>query len=138
MGSSVLMVRIPGSYDCRIQTFKMKQMLLAFLAVSALAVATGSPFRSPVEDVILAEEDLQKYGIIDLIPGIGDLIAKLKPLIQEKIDILLDPNMGLNEKVNAIMAVCRAHAPEIVKIVGDFGLKVIIQTILPGIIASMG
>jgi len=117
----------------------MKQMLLAFLAVSALSLATSAPFRSPTEDLILTDKEVEQYGsIIDLIPGIGGLIEKLKPLIMEKIQILLDPNMDLNQKVHAIMEVCREHAPEIVQIVGDFGLKIIVQTILPGIIASMG
>ena len=31
------------------------------------------------------EEALEVYGIIDMIPGVGDLIEKLKPLIMEKI-----------------------------------------------------
>lgn len=117
----------------------MKQMLLAFLAVSALCVATGSPFRSPVEDLILNDADLQQYGgILDLIPGVGDLIEKLKPIIMEKVVVLLDPNMDLNQKVAVIMDICKQHAGDITKIVGDFGLKIIIQTILPGLIASMG
>merc|ERR1712080_614330 len=116
------------------------------LAVSALCVATAQPgepaaraFRSDMADFELTEDEGETYaGILDLIPGVKGLIEKLMPLIQQKIDILLDPNMPMNEKVEAIMQVCKDHAGEIVKIVGDFGLKVIIQSILPGIINSMG
>merc|ERR1712168_16090 len=121
-------------------TIKMKQMLLAALAVSALCVATAAPFRDAgIASIVLSDEEAKEaYGIMDLIPGVGELIEKLRPLIEEKIQILLDPNMDMNEKIHQSIEVCKQHAPEIVKIVGDFGLKVIIQTILPGIIASMG
>merc|ERR1711921_42341 len=121
-------------------TIKMKQILLAALAVSALCVATAAPFRDATIDsmVMTDEEAKEAYGIMDLIPGVGELIEKLRPLIEEKIQILLDPNMDMQQKVHAIIEVCKQHAPQIVQIVGDFGLKVIIQTILPGIIASMG
>merc|ERR1711970_1385749 len=91
------------------------------------------------ESIVLSDDEAKEaYGILDLIPGVGELIEKLRPLIEEKIQILLDPNMDMNQKIYQIIEVCKQHAPEIVKIVGDFGLKVIIQTILPGIIASMG
>jgi len=117
----------------------MKYILVAFLAVSAISAVTASPFRDPTADIVLTDEEVEQYGgILDLIPGIKGVIEKLMPLIKEKIDILLDPNMGMNEKVNAIVQVCKDHASEIVKVVGDFGLKVIIQSILPGIIASIG
>merc|ERR1719193_1668631 len=91
-------------------------MLLAFLAVSALSLATSAPFRSPTEDLILTDKEVEQYGsIIDLIPGIGGLIEKLKPLIMEKIQILLDPNMDFNQKVQAIMKVCLGSSHQWVK-----------------------
>merc|ERR1712002_962913 len=123
------------------KTFNMKDLLiLAFLATSAVCVI-GRPqiYRSAEGDVMMSDEEaLEVYGIIDMIPGVGDLIEKLKPLIMEKIAILMDPNMTMQEKIQAIMNVVKEHAGDIVQIVGDFGLKVIIQTILPGIIASLG
>merc|ERR1711872_459314 len=99
----------------------------------------GQFYRSAEGDFMMSDEEaLEVYGIIDMVPGVGELIEKLKPLIMEKIAILMDPNMSFQEKVQAIMNTVKEHAGEIVQIVGDFGLKVIIQTILPGIIASLG
>merc|ERR1711875_77029 len=112
-----------------------------FLATSALCVLGRPQFyvRSAEGDIMMSDEEaLEVYGIIDVIPGVGEMIEKLKPIIMEKVAILLDPNMNMGEKIQAIMNTVKEHAGEIVKIVGDFGLKVIIQTILPGIIASLG
>merc|ERR1712212_284740 len=121
-------------------TIKMKQMLLAALAVSALCVATAKPFRDPVIDSIVMtdEEANQAYGLMELIPGVFDMIEKLRPVIEENFEILLDPNMDLNQKINEIIGVCLKRSPEVVAVVGDFGLKVIVLAILPGIIASLG
>merc|ERR1712168_763528 len=121
---------------------KMKQMLLAALAVSALCVATAAPFRdagiaSRVAE-LTDEEANEAYGLMELIPGVSDMIEKLRPVIEENFQILLDPNMDMNQKINEIMKVCLQRAPEVVAVVGDFGLKVIVQAILPGIIAAMG
>merc|ERR1712243_334468 len=116
-------------------------MGVAFLAISAVcAIDAKSLFRDPTADMVLTEDQLAQYGgILDLIPGVGDLIQKLTPIIQAKIGVLLDPNIPQNEKIQQIMEVCKEHAGEIVQIFGDFGLKIIIQQILPGIIAgSMG
>merc|ERR1712002_963796 len=133
--------QLPPSSQALKKTSIMKDLLiLAFLATSAVCVL-GRPqfYRSAEGDVMMSDEEaLEVYGIIDMIPGVGELIEKLKPLIMEKIAILMDPNMSFQEKVQAIMNVVKEHAGEIVQIVGDFGLKVIIQTILPGIIASLG
>merc|ERR1712168_972106 len=121
-------------------TIKMKQMLLAALAVSALCVATAAPFRDAAIASRVAEltdeEANEAYGLMELIPGVFDMIEKLRPVIEENFQILLDPNM--NQKINEIMKVCLQRAPEVVAVVGDFGLKVIVQAILPGIIAAMG
>merc|ERR1712112_152546 len=118
-------------------TIKMKQMLLAALAVSALCVATAAPFRDA--GIELTDEEANKaYGLMELIPGVFDMIEKLRPVIEENFQILLDPNMDMNQKINEIMKVCLQRAPEVVAVVGDFGLKVIVQAILPGIIAAMG
>merc|ERR1712033_27554 len=126
---------IPASSQVRKKKpFIMKDLLiLAFLAASAVCVL-GRPqfYRSAEGDVMMSDEEaLEVYGIIDMIPGVGDLIEKLKPLIMEKIAILMDPNMTMQEKIQAIMNVVKEHAGDIVQIVyvGDFGLKVIIQTI---------
>merc|ERR1712243_339178 len=71
---------------------KMKLFLIAFLAVAAVGVVTSMPFR--MEDVQVTDEMAQYGGILDLIPGVGDLIKKLTPIILEKLPILLDPNMA--------------------------------------------
>merc|ERR1711931_317280 len=121
---------------------KMKQMLLAALAVSALCVATAAPFRDAAIASRVAEltdeEANEAYGLMELIPGVFDMIEKLRPVIEENFQILLDPNMDLNQKINEIIKVCVQRSPEVVAVVGDFGLKVIVQAILPGIIAAMG
>merc|ERR1711872_139991 len=123
-------------------TIKMKQMLLAALAVSALCVATAAPFRDAAIASRVAEltdeEANEAYGLMELIPGVFDMIEKLRPVIEENFQILLDPNMDLNQKINEIIKVCVQRSPEVVAVVGDFGLKVIVQAILPGIIAAMG
>merc|ERR1712142_170056 len=123
-------------------TIKMKQMLLAALAVSALCVATAAPFRDAAIASRVAEltdeEANEAYGLMELIPGVFDMIEKLRPVIEENFEILLNPNMDLNEKINQIIGVCLKRSPEVVAVVGDFGLKVIVQAILPGIIASLG
>merc|ERR1712154_584366 len=123
-------------------TIKMKQMLLAAFAVSALCVATAAPFRDAAIASRVAEltdeEANEAYGLMELIPGVFDMIEKLRPVIEENFQILLDPNMDMNQKINEIMKVCLQRAPEVVAVVGDFGLKVIVQAILPGIIAAMG
>merc|ERR1712126_11634 len=121
-------------------TIKMKQMLLAALAVSALCVATAAPFRDATiaNRALTDEEANEAYGLMELIPGVFDMIEKLRPVIEENFQILLDPNMDMNQKINEIMKVCLQRAPEVVAVVGDFGLKVIVQAILPGIIAAMG
>merc|ERR1711962_231260 len=126
--------------DFSSSNIKMKQMLFAALAVSALCVATAKPFRDPVIDSIVMtdEEANQAYGLMELIPGVFDMIEKLRPVIEENFEILLDPNMDLNQKINEIIGVCLKRSPEVVAVVGDFGLKVIVQAILPGIIASLG
>jgi len=119
----------------------MKQMLMAFLAVSALSLATSAPapFKDPTADMILSDEEVAQYaGIIDLIPGVANVIQQLVPVMQEQMTILIDPNMDFNAKVGEMMKVCVQHAPEIVQVVGDFGLKVIVQAVLPGIIAAFG
>merc|ERR1739838_561872 len=142
MGTFYLLYRFSLflSFTAFLRPSKMKQILLAALAVSALCMATAAPFREyAIDSVVMTDEEAKEaYGIMDLIPGVGELIEKLRPLIEEKIQILLDPNMDLQQKIHAIVEVCKQHAPQLVQIVGDFGLKVIIQTILPGIIASMG
>merc|ERR1712168_1120543 len=84
------------------------------------------------------EEVAQYAGIIDLIPGVANVIQQLVPVMQEQMTILIDPNMDFNAKVGEMMKVCVQHAPEIVQVVGDFGLKVIVQAVLPGIIAAFG
>merc|ERR1711872_115390 len=121
-------------------TIKMKQMLLAALALSALCVATAAPFRdAAIDSIVLTDEEANEaYGLMELIPGVFDMIEKLRPVIEENFQILLDPNMDLNQKINEIIKVCVQRAPEVVAVVGDFGLKVIVQAILPGIIAAMG
>merc|ERR1711931_76739 len=121
-------------------TIKMKQMLLAALALSALCVATAAPFRdAAIDSIVLTDEEANEaYGLMELIPGVFDMIEKLRPVIEENFQILLDPNMDLNQKISEIMKVCLQRAPEVVAVVGDFGLKVIVQAILPGIIAAMG
>merc|ERR1712243_236243 len=115
-------------------------MGVAFLAISAVCVIDAkSLFRDPTADMELTAEQVAQYGgILDLIPGVGDLIQKLTPIIQQKIGILLDPNIPQNEKIQQIMEVCKEHAGEIIQIVGDFGLKIIINRFCPGIIGSMG
>merc|ERR1712142_166657 len=121
-------------------TIKMKQMLLASLAVSALCVATAAPFRdAAIDSIVLTDEEANEaYGLMELIPGVFDMIEKLRPVIEENFQILLDPNMDLNQKINEIIKVCVQRSPEVVAVVGDFGLKVIVQAILPGIIAALG
>merc|ERR1711909_91342 len=71
---------------------KMKLFLIAFLAVAAVGVVTSMPFR--MEDVEVTDEMAQYGGLLDLVPGVSDLIKKLTPIILEKLPILLDPNMG--------------------------------------------
>merc|ERR1711872_807214 len=91
-------------------TIKMKQMLLAALAVSALCVATAAPFRDAAIASRVAEltdeEANEAYGLMELIPGVFDMIEKLRPVIEENFQILLDPNMDMNQKINEIMKVC--------------------------------
>merc|ERR1711915_776730 len=115
---------------------KMKLFLIAFLAVAAVGVVTSMPFR--MEDVEVTDEMAQYGGLLDLIPGVNDLIKKLTPIILEKLPILLDPNMDPNEKVNAIMEVVRDHAGDLVQILGDFGMKLISQAILAGPMGGLG
>merc|ERR1712215_644032 len=79
--------------------FKMKQMLMAFLAVSALSLATSAPapFKDPTADMILSDEEVAQYaGIIDLIPGVANVIQQLVPVMQEQMTILIDPNIDFN------------------------------------------
>merc|ERR1712212_42836 len=129
------------------RTLIMNHLLLTVLALTAI----GATFATPIHSNVVSREfqelteldledikDLDLYGLIDLFPGIGKLIEDLKPIIQEKVDILLDPNLTMQEKVKAIVDVCKSHADQLIKIVGDFGLNAIIKTILPGIIAAMG
>merc|ERR1711875_24159 len=131
----------PSSQALKKPSIMKDLLILAFLAASAVCVLGHPQFyvRSAEGDIMMSDEEaLEVYGIIDMIPGVGEMIEKLKPIIMEKVAILLDPNMNMGEKIQAIMNTVKEHAGEIVKIVGDFGLKVIIQTILPGIIASLG
>merc|ERR1712121_146468 len=103
--------RILNRHTQRTERTKMKLFLISFLAVAAVGVVTSMPFR--MEDVEVTDQMAQYGGILDLIPGVGDLIKKLTPIILEKLPILLDPNMAPNEKVNAIMEVVRDHAGDL-------------------------
>merc|ERR1711962_424378 len=90
---------------------------MAFLAVSALSMATSLPakreFHDPTLDLNLSDDEVAQYaGIIDLIPGFANLVQQLVPVMQEQATVLLDPTMDFNQKVGAMMKVCVDHAPE--------------------------
>merc|ERR1712142_1380138 len=124
MGPPLFASVLSSKFQVPKKTLKMKQMLMAFLAVSALSLATSAPapFKDPTAEMILSDEEVAQYaGIIDLIPGVANVIQQLVPVMQEQATILIDPNMDFNTKVGEMMKVCVQHAPEIVQVVGDFG-----------------